>query len=73
MKAIKVTYQHRNDFKAVFKCELCGHEYEAWGYSDDYFLNTVMPNATCPACWKNSLGETPAECEARMGREFHIM
>lgn len=68
----KETYRSRNDFKAIYKCELCGHEQEGWGYSDDFFYDDVVPNATCPNCGKNSKGETPEETEKRMGRKFNI-
>ena len=70
MIIVKETYRSRNDFKAVYKCELCGHEQEGWGYSDGFFYCTVMPNAICPKCGKNSKGETPDECKTRMGRDF---
>lgn len=67
MNILKITYSNRNDFKAVFACPLCGHEYEAWGYSDANFYNNVMPNAICPKCGKNSLGETEEESKKRLG------
>lgn len=66
------TYLHRNDFKAIYVCELCKHEQEGWGYNDAFFHDTVVPNATCPKCGKNSKGETAEECKARMGREFTL-
>lgn len=72
MIIVKETYRSRNDFKAVYKCELCGHEQEGWGYSDGFFYGTVMPNAICPKCGKNSKCETPEECKARMGRNFFL-
>ena len=72
MIIVKETYRSRNDFKAVYKCELCGHEQEGWGYSDGFFYCTVMPNAICPKCGKNSNGETPEECKVRMGSNFYL-
>ena len=68
----KETYRSRNDFKAIFKCEKCGHEFEAWGYSDGWYYGTVMPNAICPKCGLNSQGETEEELQKRMGRTFEI-
>lgn len=70
IKVIK--YSHRNDFKAVFVCTKCGHEFEAWGYSDSNYYDNVMPNAICPECGVNSHGETEAELIARVGRTYRI-
>ena len=72
MKIKEITYSHNNDFKAIFFCPLCKHEYEAWGYSDANFYQNVVPNAICPKCGKNELDETEAECEARLGRNYRI-
>lgn len=68
----KETYRSRNDFKAIYKCDQCGHEQEGWGYADGFFYGTVMPNAICPKCGKNSHGETEEELEKRMGRTFKL-
>lgn len=66
----KILYQHRNDFKAIFKCDQCGYEQEGWGYSDEYFYNTVLPNALCVYCSKNSHGENPDQLRDRLGRIY---
>ena len=62
----------RNDFKALFVCPLCNHEYTAWGYSDGNFYNNVMPNAICPNCGTNEKGENESECINRLGRSYAI-
>lgn len=72
MKIKDISYKSGNDFKAVFVCPLCGEEYEAWGYSDAFFYNTVMPNATCRECKKNEQGEEEHETVARMGCAYRI-
>jgi len=72
MKIARITYSNNNDFKADFICENCGHTFNAWGYSDGNFYQNVMPNATCPECKKNSLGETYEETEKRLGRGYRI-
>ena len=72
MNIKKITYSHRNDFKAVFVCPICGHEFEAWGYSDANYYDNVMPNAICPNCGKNSYGETEKQLEVRLGRTYVI-
>ena len=72
MKIKDITYSYRNDFKAVFMCEKCKHEFEAWGYSDANYYNNVIPNAICPNCGLNSNGETEEQLEARMGRTYVI-
>lgn len=72
MNIKKITYVNRNDFKAIFVCSLCGHEFESWGYSDSNYYNNVMPNAICPECGKNSHGENEKELIARLGRTYII-
>ena len=72
MIIVKETYRSRNDFKAVYKCDKCGHEQEGWGYSDGFFYGTVMPNAICPKCGKNSHGEDEEQLKARMGITFKL-
>ena len=73
MKIKEITYSNgRNDFKAVFVCPLCKHEYEAWGYSDANFYNNVMPNAICPKCGKNEAGEDEKALEKRLGHTVRI-
>ena len=72
MKIKDITYSNRNDFKAVFMCEKCKHEFEAWGYSDTNYYNYVIPNAICPNCGLNSNGETEEQLKARTGRTYVI-
>ena len=72
MNIKEITYSNRNDFKAIFTCPLCAHEFEAWGYSDGNYYFNVVPNAICPKCGKNSLGETEEELKARVGRTYRI-
>jgi len=72
MNIKEITYAHRNDFKAVFSCPICGFEYEEWGYSDANFYDNVMPNAICRSCKKNSYGETAEELKNRLGRIYVI-
>lgn len=68
MNIVQITYSNgRNDFKAIFQCPKCKHEYEAWGYSDHNFYCNVMPNAICPKCGRNSKGENAEELEKRQG------
>lgn len=68
MNIVEITYSNeRNDFKALYQCSQCGHQFEAWGYSDHNFYNNVMPNAICPKCGKNSKGETEEQLKERTG------
>lgn len=57
MKIKKILSQHRRDFRAIYECEGCGHEYEGSGYDDANFHNNVIPKKTCPQC-----GKTSTEC-----------
>lgn len=73
MKIKEYTYSNdRNDFKAIFICPLCCHEYESWGYSDLNFFNNVMPYALCPKCGKNEQGEDEKTLENRLGYTVRI-
>ncbi len=72
MNIKEIKYSYRNDFKAIFVCPKCGHEFEAWGYSDANYYNNVMPNAICPKCGLNSYGETMEQLETRTGRKYVI-
>lgn len=72
MNIKEIIYSHRNDFVAIFVCPKCGHEFEAWGYSDANYYNNVMPNAICPKCGLNSYGETMEQLKTRVGREYVI-
>lgn len=50
------TYQHRRDFRGIFTCPYCSHEYEAWGYDDEHFHHNVIPDMECPECEKKGGG-----------------
>lgn len=54
MRIKEKTYQHRRDFKAIFVCEHCGHEKEAWGYDDANFHQNVIPTMVCEVCGKTA-------------------
>lgn len=54
MKIKKILHQHRRDFRAIYECEHCGHEYEDQGYDDYYFHNVVIPSKKCPECGKKA-------------------
>ena len=72
MEIKKITYINRNDFKAVFHCEKCKYEFEAWGYFDYNYYYNVLPNAICPNCGKNSYGENKRQLKERCGRYYMI-
>ena len=58
MEIIDYTYTNqRNNFTAIYRCEHCGYKVPAWGYNDDYFHNTVVPNVHCESCGKKSNGQ----------------
>lgn len=46
----EIKSQNRRDFTAIYKCEHCDHEESGYGYDDDYFHNTVIPNRQCTKC-----------------------
>lgn len=48
----KITWQYRRDFRAIYRCENCGHECEDRGYDDAYFHAKVIPDKVCPQCGK---------------------
>ena len=54
MKITKIISQHRRDFRAIYECQHCGHEYEGSGYDDFHFHNIVIPNMKCPVCNKEA-------------------
>lgn len=68
----EIKYLHRNDFKAVFRCEYCGYSFEKWGYDDDNYWSNVLPNAICPNCGLNSQNENAEQLEKRLGRTYKI-
>lgn len=56
MKIKEILSQHRRDFRAIYVCEHCGHEYEAGGYDDANFHKNVIPDMVCEACGSKSPG-----------------
>lgn len=68
----KIIFHYRNDFKAIFQCDKCGHEFEAWGYSDANYYKNVIPNAICPECGLNAQGETEKQLVERVGQVYVI-
>jgi len=52
MKIKVIHSQHRRDFDATYVCEHCGYEEKGYGYDDDYFHNSVIPNMECKNCGK---------------------
>ena len=72
MKIKEILYWDRNDFKAVFMCENCKHEFEKFGYADHNYYNNVTPNAICPKCGLNSHKETEEQLTSRVGRVYRI-
>ena len=58
MKIKEITWQHRNDFEAILKCEHCGNEQELTaGYDDSFYHNKVIPNISCNECNLNRAGK----------------
>jgi ribosomal protein L37AE/L43A len=72
MKEIRRLFQHRNDYTAIWKCEHCKKELEAWGYRDTNFDVNVIPNAICPNCNKSAKGETKEQQIKRLGRFYEL-
>lgn len=59
MRIKQITWQMRNDFKAIMVCEHCGHESENnSGYHDAFYHARVIPAMRCGACGKDSAGNT---------------
>ena len=54
MKIKQLLSQTRRDFRAIYKCEHCGHEKEGYGYDDTHFHENVIPKRPCPQCGKTS-------------------
>ncbi len=50
MTEIKRLWQHRRDFKALYRCESCGTEKEHSGYDDENFHLNVVPDIKCFEC-----------------------
>jgi ABC-type ATPase with predicted acetyltransferase domain len=72
MKIVDVLYSSRNDYKAKWQCEQCGHKIDAWGYQDYNFNANVIPNAICPKCGKSATGETKEDQQERIGRVYQL-
>ncbi len=54
MKIKEIKSQYRRDFRAIYKCEHCGHTEEGHGYDDSHFHQHVIPNMKCPECGKKA-------------------
>lgn len=54
MRIEKMLWQHRRDFKAIFKCEHCEKQEEKTGYDDAYFHEKVIPDMECKNCGKKA-------------------
>jgi hypothetical protein len=52
MKIKEITFQNRRDFKAIFICDGCGHEFSGFGYDDANYHQNVIPEMICPKCGK---------------------
>ena len=50
MRIKNIVSQHRRDFTAIYECEHCGHEHQAYGYDDANFHTNVIPKMACPEC-----------------------
>jgi hypothetical protein len=51
MKIEKITWEHRNDFHAILRCEHCGYsQILNSGYNDAYYHNHVLPAMKCKVC-----------------------
>lgn len=58
MRIDRITFQMRNDFKAIMKCEFCGHEQlNNSGYHDTYYHQQVIPAMKCEECGKSTSEE----------------
>jgi hypothetical protein len=61
MKIKEITYQHRRDFSAIYKCEWCGHEQkDDSGYDDSFYHDSVIPNKKCKSCGESTLSKEGA-------------
>lgn len=59
MRIKRITWQHRNDYRAVMVCEHCRHtQTDPCGYADAFYQERVIPAMYCGGCGKNSDGAT---------------
>lgn len=62
MKIKEITYEHRNDFRAIMECEHCENTQENnVGYNDNYYHAKVIPAMFCKSCGKNRSGDLEAK------------
>ena len=54
MKIKEILYQNRRDFRAIYVCEHCGHEFTGSGYDDANFHQNVIPKWACEKCGKKA-------------------
>lgn len=57
MQIKQILDQNRRDFRAIYKCEHCEHEYEGRGYDDTNFHNNAIPKMECLECGKTAGGD----------------
>lgn len=51
MEIQKKTFQVRNDFNAILRCQYCGHTQELrGGYDSEHYRNEVIPRIRCKNC-----------------------
>jgi len=66
MKIHEITWQHRNDFRAILECEHCQSQQDLIdGYSDQNYYSEVLPKIVCVSCGKNACGETSWHIQAK--------
>jgi len=66
MKIHEITWQHRNDFRAILKCEHCQSQQDLIdGYSDQNYYSEVLPKIVCVSCGKDAYGETNWQVQAK--------
>lgn len=58
MRIKNITFQLRNDFRAVLECEHCASTQELKsGYNDAYYHDKVLPTIKCNKCRKSREAE----------------
>lgn len=71
MRIEEILSQNRRDFRAIFKCEHCGHEIEQGGYDDAYYHREVVPTMRCEKCDKTAADDyTPRATKYEEGYQI---
>lgn len=69
VKIKTITFEHRNDFRAVMECEHCGAtQQNNTGYHDNYYHTAVIPGMYCKSCGKNRAGEQAEQADAALAK-----